>query len=506
MQKKILYKGSITGIIQLFVSTLLTFITIRFFILQLGSEKYGIYSVISVIGNLNIFTNLGLYISLIKFISEQGKNEESNYDIIVTIIILTFILIPFTLIMYLYRKTILVTFFSIPSIFVNESVNLFNYLLISNVIVLIGQVFTAVIDASQKVYITNLLQIFYNFLYWIGILISLFIYNSLYAIGFPILMASLIWFIISFIIFYKIWGRIYFKGILGNFLRITKKQLSYSFKIYFTNIMGFFYEPFTKLLISKYLGLYEVGFFDIALKIKTQLWSLIGKATSPLLPFIAKMRDERQIGSIVNDLEQKIFYIILPAVSIMFVCTYSFINFWLGLEVNIISISVISIVNSYLIFSSTVLPNYLYFMSKRPNITIIIQASNVMINIIIFFVLLNIIGYYSVIISFSTAIIVSFLISLYYQNKYLKKHIFVHKGVLFKYIFILIIVTIIGYISGYFIRYDVIKIIISSFAIIISTVLLYKYLNVFNMEDAQRYFDGNELIKDIFIKLLILKK
>ncbi len=503
IQKIVLYKSSLTGIIQLIIATLLTLFAIRVFVSYLGYERYGVFSIITIIGNLNIFTNLGLNTALIRFISEQGNNKESGYDILVAISILICILTPFTIVLYLLSSVILINFFNIPTHLYSESVELYNFMLIANYLVLIGQLFTSVIDALQKIYITNLLQILYNFLYWGGIFLTILLGFSLPSIGFSITIASLLWFIISVLTFKKLWGKIVYSGLINNFFRILKKQLSYSIKIYISSVINFFYEPLTKIIISKLFGVKEVGYFDIALKIRTQLWSLIGKALYPLLPLIASLKDEKQIGFIVNDIEQKLFYVVLPIISIMLICTYSFVNIWLGSEVFIITISIIIVVCSYIIGSSTVIPNYYYLMTRQVNKTIILQFSNAVVNIIFIFGLYSYIGYYSILIGFSSAIFTSFILSLYYQNKFLKGFIFKNFKQLFKYIFILILVTGIGYIPNLISDNDILKIIIAPAIIILSTILFYRIFKIFTYEDIERYFEKNERIKLILKKILL---
>lgn len=500
--KKALYKGSVTGIIQLVLATLLTFFAIRIFVSSLGYERYGIFSIITIIGNLNIFTNLGLNTALIKFISEQGKTKESDFDILVAISILISILTPFTVLLYFGGSLILKDFFNIPLEFFDESIGLYNFMLIANYIVLVGQLLTSVIDALQKIYITNLLQILYNFLYWGGILITILMGFSLTYIGISITAASIIWFVVSFSVFKNLWGKIVYKDLSQNFFRVLKKQLSYSIRIYLSSVINFFYEPLTKIVISKLFGVKEVGYFDIALKIRTQLWSLMSKALYPLLPLIASIKEEAKVGFIVNDVEQKLFYLILPILSAIIVCTYSFVNLWLGSEVFIISISIIIVVCTYMI-GSTVIPNYYYLMARQVNKTIVLQLSNVAANIIIILALHNFIGYYSVLVGFSSAILTSFTLSLYYQNKYLKGLIFKDIVDLLKFLLILTFITAASYTPSLFLKSDILKILLSLIITLLLTIFSYRIFKIFSKDDLERYFEKIEKAKLILSRILI---
>ena len=103
-KKKVLINNSISGVCQLVITALLTFFSIPVFIHKLGTDLYGVFALVSVIGNLNLFTNLGLDVSLTKFIAEQGKSTESDKDILVSLILSSSIIVPVSIIAYLLRS------------------------------------------------------------------------------------------------------------------------------------------------------------------------------------------------------------------------------------------------------------------------------------------------------------------------------------------------------------------------------------------------------------------
>ena len=113
--KKILVKNSLFGVGQAIINLLLVFIAIPIFIKMLGSESYGVFALVMVIGNLNTFTNLGLTSALIKYIAEQGKNEESNTDIIVNLVLMIAVILPLTIIVIYFNKFILLDILKVPS-------------------------------------------------------------------------------------------------------------------------------------------------------------------------------------------------------------------------------------------------------------------------------------------------------------------------------------------------------------------------------------------------------
>ena len=160
--RKTLVINSFSGTVQVLITVVLVLFTIPIFVHQLGTELFGVYSLLLLIGNLSSLANLGINASLIKFISEQGKSTESDYDIIVSLIILSTIIICLSTLALFFEKFIMTNVLAIKSEFINnETIGLYNYLILSNIIMFIGQIGTAILDALQKIYLTNLFQLIY---------------------------------------------------------------------------------------------------------------------------------------------------------------------------------------------------------------------------------------------------------------------------------------------------------------------------------------------------------
>ena len=74
-ENKQIIRNSATGVMQFVVVAVLTFICVPVFMNNLGIEAYGIFSVVTVIGNLNFFSTFGLSNVLLILLSSQGKSE-----------------------------------------------------------------------------------------------------------------------------------------------------------------------------------------------------------------------------------------------------------------------------------------------------------------------------------------------------------------------------------------------------------------------------------------------
>jgi len=502
--RKIIVLNSLSGVVQILIGTVLVFFTIPIFISKLGIELYGIYSILLLIGNLNSITNLGITSSLLKFVSEQGKVQQSNNDIIVSFAVLFFVGILFNVIGFVFHNFILVNLLGIPSKYYNQdTIVLFYCLLVANGILFVGQIGVAVLDSLQKIYLTNLLQLVYNFSYWSFVLLSLFIFTSLKMIGVAILLSSSIWMILIIIFFIKHWGKINFRGLNKNFKFTLKKNISYGSKIYFSGVINLFFEPLSKILISNFIGISEVGYYDIILRIKTQLMNLITKGLYPIIPHLSVEQNINKIRLLIHDLEQKISFLIIPLLVMTIYGIPAFIELWLGKNLNIISLSATLIISVYLL-SIILLPNYQFLTFKGyPNKTILMQFSNIIINVLIFFSLLSTLSFYAIIAGNIGALIVSTGQGLYYQKKYLNSLIFENIRQFINWIRILILLLLSGFLIYMFAEENLLKISLTLIIIPSIFIFLLREFRIFNPQDISRYTGKNEFIFNIVTKLVV---
>lgn len=502
--RKLLVKNSLSGVAQSLINMALVFTAIPVFIKMLGMEEYGVFSLIIVVGNLNVFTNLGLTSALIKFLVEQGKVKESHYDIVVTFLLTIIILVPFTLTAAFFNKFVLLHILSIPVAVFTDAREFYFFLLGANFLLITGQVAKAVLDSGQKIVTTNILQILFNFIYWGLILFVLLLGYHLPQVGMASFSAALIWFISIMYKSLQYWGKFSLSGISNNYKRIAKKQFSYGLKIYSGSLLGFLTVPLMKILISNIIGVTAVGFYDIALRINNQLSGIIKKIFYPLYPLISSIKDKEKVRLLVHDLEQKTFFFVIPLITIVIFATFPFVHLWIGQNVQIISISVILIVSAFMFGSITILPNYQFLIAKgHADKTIVLQASNVFFNALLFFTTIKWLGYYAAIAGYVTAIFSSFILSLYYQKKYLDSLIFDSWQQIGKLVILAAVNISLGYLLNAFLIYDWAKVTIIPIILSISSLLLFRYLKLFTKEDVLRYVGKNHFIKFIGEKILL---
>ena len=501
--KAAVVKSSLSGVAQFVLSTGLVLITIPTFVRLLGPEAYGIFSLVALVGSVNIFANLGLNSSLIRFLAQQGKTKESDYDIVVNLLILLAILCPLTVCGIIFREGILLHVLNVPPRLVNAAEWLFISMLIGNVFLLLGQTFTAILDSLQKIYLTNLYQMINNIVYWGLILLVLSLGYSLSGVAVAILTSTIIWFCIVAVSGLRSWGRLSFKGLRSNGMWVAKKQLHYGLQIYTGGLVGFLYEPLTKILVSRFLGVTEVGLFDIGLRARNQIMGLTNKLLYPLYPIISQLDDRKRIGTLVHDVEQKTFLLIMPLIGIVLLAAKPLVLLFFHSNVDAIAITIACIVSAFLFGSFTVTPNYQFLMAKgHASKTIVLQVVNVLVNAIVFLVCFPWLGYYAVVAANAIAILSSCGLSLYYQKRYLNNLIFdsaqqtLAVGVSFSAALAL------GYFFSTLFDLNAWKLISGPMIVVSAIVILYRYFGLLNAADISRYIGERTIFSKLFVRIL----
>ena len=421
--KRLFAKNSITGVVQKILIAILTFVTIPVFIRLLGMESFGIFATISVLGDLSRLTNVGFHIALIKFLSLQGRTQESSYDILVGFTSMLLIMVVVSSLLIFFNNYIILNIFNISVENFTESRVLYNYLVLANAFLFIGMPLSAVLESQKMIYKVNYLQLVYSFFYWGAMLIVLALGYDLRTVGLVAFLAALVWFILTLILARMAWGPLKYGGLLPNYLKSVKKQLGYGVKVYFSGLLALFLEPLTKILVANFFGVAFVGFIDIGLRIKNQLSRIIRTALWPLFQHFAELTDKKEIARIVNELQEKLTLLIIVLNVILIFSAKSLVTLWIGEDVEIITMTLV-VITVCALMRHIFEPNNLYLGVHRPTSLVLIQILMIIFNLLPIYFLHKLLGYQVVYMGFILSTLVYFIVNFYLQKRFLEKLIF----------------------------------------------------------------------------------
>lgn len=488
IDKKLFAKNSVSGFVQKIIIAIVTFIAIPIFIHVKGAQVYGIFAAVAVLGELGRLTEMGFNKTLIKFLSSQGKTKESSQDIVVAFAVVFTLLVGMTTTLLFLSDFVLIKVLNIPHNDLYQSRQLFTFAIIANGLLLLGNLFSSVIESQRFIYKINILQLVYSMLYW-GLIILVLVFGfDLKEIGLVIFIAALVWFMLITRMMLKIWGKFEMKGFFSYFKVSLKKQTSYSVKVYLSSLLSMFEEPLIKVLIANFFGLSFVGFFDIAVRIKSQVYRLLQTLVYPVFQLFSEMKDPKQVNVFMKEIEEKLFLALGPLSVIVACCTGSFIDIWLGDGQSTVIMSVIVITVGALFLQLTILPTVYYLTIYHPTVLVLTQIAGIVFNIGIIYFLRNLIGYNAIYISFAVYYVTNLVLRLYYQKKYLGTKLFTEKTFLYNFLlglFLLIVAG--GSLSILFSSSPLLNLIITPILLLLLTFLIFKNMRLLVSEDFEKY-------------------
>ncbi len=470
-------------------------VAVSLFIQKLGLEEYGLFSLVGIVGSVNAFTNLGLNVSLVRFLAIQGKTDESTNDIVVNLFIVLFAASLVCILGILLSPQLLRWLLGVPPARIDEATDLFTLLLIANIPLLLGQTLTGIFDSLMKIYVTNLLNLLYSGLYWGVVAGTLVLGGSLRVIGISILVATAIWFIVTLSVSLLVWGPIKPNFALKPLVASASKQLGYGIQVATSTSIGILFEPVTKILLSHLGGSQEIGFIDIGFRVKNQIWGFVNKLLYTFYPAVARMTDREKIGNLINDLEQKTMYFVIPMVSIVLTIALPLATIWIRVDTQIVAITIAIISSAHLLFSSTITPYYQYLVAKGfASRTIVLQAINVGVNSIVLLLFYPSVGYPAAVVANAGAILASCVVTLLYQHHEFGLSLFLPWNNMLRLALVLTATSVIGFGLLFLIGSNFFCIAAIIIVLPLCATMLYRWARLASWDDVHRYFGSDSRI------------
>lgn len=406
------------SIFNIVITTIVTLFSIKLLLAGLGAEKFGLFAIVTILNSLSSLLSFGLNYTLLHYLPKQGKCNESNLDIKVVLILSFSISIILAALLFLFAPQ-LSSLINVPLKLRDELIVFIKYIAGTIIFLFPIQILLAVFDAEHKNFISNILQAVFTIIYNAVLALLSLRSNNLEDFGKALIILYPIWYVVLVIVFFKIWGSLRTEHFSGNFLRVAKKHTKTGVTYFLTNLLGYFNEPVSKLLIARYIGLDVVAFFDIGMRVKNQIWGLFSKLTYPLLPLFSSIKDKIQIKSLIVSLTGIIF-ILASIITLYFFVEGDFlVSAWLHNNSAVAADFVTMSVGAYLMFSAVIFPIYYYFISEnKAKYLSIIQLVGSFFNIILFFGFKAIFKTYTIMFSQAICLFLSACISIFLYYKY----------------------------------------------------------------------------------------
>lgn len=331
MQKRKVLINAAMSVAQVIVMSGVLFILYRFLLNTIGVEQLGIWSLVLATTSVIQVANFGLSGSVVKFVAKYAaRGEYRNVsEVIQTALISLGIIVGFVLFTG-YPLVKWVLSLVIPQNYQELVFRILPFAIFSLWLTTIAGIYQAGLDGFQRIYVRNLLtmssSVFYVFL--------CFIFTQkfgLLGLAYAQVISNFLILIVSLIlikIFLPVLPIIPYQWNNGLF----KEIILYGTNFQIISVTQMFYDPITKVLLSKFGGLSIIGYYEMANKMIQQFRAFIISASQVLVPFIADLQEKNPkiIRSVYLSSYNLLFYLALPLYALIIISAPFISGIWIG--------------------------------------------------------------------------------------------------------------------------------------------------------------------------------
>jgi len=417
-----IFKNSFYNILQAIIVTPIFFILVPYNISKIGAEGYGLFALVGVISSYQVFVEMGLTTTIIRFVAKANVNKDIKaIGEYLSTALLIFLLISILALTLIFTSA---NFLATRILGIKMQIELAIFLIkisaLTGIVNLISGLFKSILDGLQRMDISNAILTIQILLSALGTFYAL---ESNYGIK-GLIINGLIVSLLS------LFANILFSKKLINYkiniLRFNKNRFKEMFKygvnLQLSSLIYFWTEPLNKIIISHFLGINFVGYYDIALKFSSRITNLVRSFLSSLFPASSEIFEKSGFDGI-EILRNKSMKYIFPLVTFIYliglICTPSFVNLWLGNSYDIVSTAIIILlIGSILSILAT--PTYVLLLGAGySNDTLKIQFQSILINVPTVILGALLFGFYGFCLGYSISMIYGFLAThIYYKKRF----------------------------------------------------------------------------------------
>lgn len=331
MLRKQFTRNSLASAAQVAISSIVLFAIYWYLAREIGVANIGIWSVVLATTSSSSIANLGIATSTVKFVAKYLAldNEEHAVGVVQTsiisvgVIIGLFLLIATPLFYYLLQ-------FFIPGDSLAIARAILPFAIASFWINSVSVTLQAALDGYQRIDLRSIILIVSS-LAFVGLVFAFVPQHGLLGLALAQVLQALIVLGLSYYIF---------RRVLSAEIRFTirwsknifREIINYSLQFQTITISRMLVEPITKALLSRYGGLAATGYFEMALKLVTQIRSVIIVGYQAFVPAIASLLETRKdrIPAVYRKAMSFILIIFVVVLPLIIVSARPVSRIWLG--------------------------------------------------------------------------------------------------------------------------------------------------------------------------------
>lgn len=332
-------KNVVWNIIGMLAPLAVAIITIPILINSIGTEKFGVLSIIwMVIGYFSLF-DLGLGRTLTKLIAEKlGREQEDGIAVLVWTTMLLMGLLSFAGVLVIYFSTpwLVYDVLNLPASLNVEVSDAFRWLAISIPFVIMTTAFRGILEAYQFFGWVNVIRLPMGLFTFLGPVAVLPFSSKLDVIVIVLLLGRIISFLAHVIFCFKLLPVLTLKGGLKQKISMSliPHLLSFGGWMTVTNVIGPLMVYLDRFLIGAVLTLAAVAYYATPYEMITKLWLIPSVVLPVLFPAFstAQGQGSGKLISLYSQGMSAVFIAIFPMALLVILFSYEGLALWLNEE------------------------------------------------------------------------------------------------------------------------------------------------------------------------------
>lgn len=286
-----LFRNASSGAAQTIVSALLLFFLYRFLLQTLGAEQLGIWAVVLASTSVARLSDMGLSGAALKFVAKNfaaGKQDVASNVVQTASISIGAVLAVLLMLVYPLLKIILA--WVVPTHALAQAISILPWAVLSLWFGLVAGIFQSALDGCGRMDIRNIILIVCNVLYLGGAfwLVPSYGLEGLAKGQFvqSVVLAAMSWLAIRKQLPNSPWLPYVWK------LDLFKQMFRYALNFQISSLGAMLFDPVVKFLITKFGGLSDVAFYEMANQVIMKVRGVLISAFQAVVPAIAGVAED----------------------------------------------------------------------------------------------------------------------------------------------------------------------------------------------------------------------
>lgn len=331
-----LRRNVLSGMLFAIGSILILLISYPIYLRYLGIELYGLWAILAAVINFTAIGNLGIDIAITKYVSEEyGRKNKSGIEryfstaiisLLISSILMCIVLIP--------SRAFIIGVLNIPDKYISIANVLFIYIVVLSVSIFFVKVIDGALRGVGRVDLAN----YYNLgAKAVSVTTALILLNFGYGIWSLFWGQVLLYILVGSLAFFTIYKKLgtSFFSISSFDLKCLKKIVGFGGTMTASSLISMFMIPFNKVVISRYIGLVEVSYFEIATKAVSQIKSVFTLGIKAIMPEISRLsvafkESKIKIDNVLKKAMRLVSYLGIPVFILFFFLASFLLRLWLS--------------------------------------------------------------------------------------------------------------------------------------------------------------------------------